>query len=162
MASEGNSGGRVALQIFLGLVILALAAALIYVIVAPAQRVAREEAEREAIRERMDDVRVALIAYRDSTDVYPGTLDSLVGWVTSDSGLVGVNLDSLFQTSEGSSFTADSLPFSPVSGRRLNYERIEDDSTNVDIYWLGSPDYPADSIGSHFPDATMRNAASWE
>ncbi len=158
MATSGASGSDLAIRALLGLLIVGLVVVLFYVTVVPAQRAAAAERETELTRERMSDVRTALIAYRDSLEGYPSTLDSLVLFVRSDSAF---NAQIEAEDERLRPLNVDSLLFSPRTGARFNYEVVEDTS-GVQIYWLGDPDMEADSIGSRDPNPALRNAASWE
>ena len=128
MATEGTSGRDIAIRAVLALAILGLAAVLFYVTVVPAQRVAAAERQTDLTRERMDDVRTALIAYRDSNQTYPSTLDSLVLYARQDSAFqarLAVKEERFRPAS------IDSLPYSPRTGARFLYEVVTD---AVDIY----------------------------
>jgi len=158
MASTGASGSELAIRAILGLLILVLVAVLFYVTVIPAQRAAAAERQTDLTRERMADVRTALISYRDSLGNYPSTLDSLVLFARTDSvfaAQAGAREERLAPPS------ADSLAYSPRTGARFLYE-IASDSTGLEIYWLGDPDQAADSIGARSVSPALRNAASWE
>lgn len=85
MASEGTTGAELGIRAVLALAILGLVVALYFVTVVPAQEAAARQRETDLTRERMSDVRSALIAYRDSLDGYPSTLDSLVLFAQTDS-----------------------------------------------------------------------------
>lgn len=162
MASDGNSGARIAIQIVLAVLILALGYFLFVSITRPYNDFKEQERQTTLTRERMDDVRTALIAFRDANDGYPATLDSLVLFARGDSAL-NAQAAAVMEENEQrlSPFVIDSLPFSPSSGARFNYEVVSDTSEIV-IYWLQSPDSPGDSIGSRVVNPAMRNAASWE
>jgi len=162
MASDGNSGARIAIQIVLGVLILALGYFLYINITRPYDDFKEQERQTTLTRERMDDVRTSLIAFRNANDDYPATLDSLVLFARGDSAL---NAQAAVVMEENdkrlSPFAVDSLPFSPRTGARFNYE-IVSDTTETVIYWLQDPDVPSDSIGSRRVDPAQRNAASWE
>ena len=158
MASTGASGSDLAIRALLGLLIVGLVVVLFYVTVVPAQRAAAAERETELTRERMSDVRTALIAYRDSLEGYPSTLDSLVLFVRSDSAF---NAQIEMDEERLRPINVDSLRYSPRTGSPFRYEVVEDTS-GFAIYWLADPDVPGDSIGSRDPNPALRNAASWE
>ena len=159
MASAGSpSGSNLALRIVLGLAIIGLVVWLFFVTVVPAQRAEAAQRQTELTRLRMDDVRTALIAYRDSLGRYPGSLDSLVLFARTDSTF---NARIARQDERMAPLALDSLPYSPRTGTRFDYEVVQDTSGLV-IYWLGDPDAPGDSIGSRDPNPALRNAASWE
>ncbi len=157
MATTGASGSDLAIRAFLGLLIVGLAVVLFFVTVVPAQRAAAAQAETDLTRERMSDVRTALISYRDSLGNYPMSLDSVVMFARNDSVFAAQSVgEERFRPA-----SVDSLEFSPRTGNRFLYELVRDTS-GVEIYWLADPDVEADSIGSRDPNPALRNAASWE
>lgn len=158
MATVGTSGGERAVRAILALAILALVAVLYFVTVVPAQRAAAAQRETDIARERMSDVRAALIAYRDSMSAYPSTLDSLVLFARTDSSF---RAEVARQEGRLKEISVDSLLYSPRTGNRFLYEVVSD-TTGLEMYWLGDPDATADSIGSRDPNPALRNAASWE
>lgn len=153
MALESRSL-RVGLQIGLAVVILVLAYVLYQSITAPYQAIERQREITEQTRERMADVRTAMIRYERVNDRYPLTLDSLVQFVKTDS-LIAVRGDSVF----GHDVQPDSLPYSPRTGRM--FELSVNDTARVKTYLLEDPDSD-DRIGTLEPDVTRLNAASWE
>ena len=153
MASS-SQGIRAAIQVLLALVIIALAYFLYVSITAPYAKVERAREITERTRDRMELVRTSLITYEREEDDFPGTLDSLVMWVRSDSFMVA-NRDSLL----GTNLLLDSLIYSPRTGSRFLYTL--NDTGRVAIYLLKDPD-SEDQIGSELPDVTQLNAASWE
>lgn len=155
--ATGTSGDR-AVRLILSLVIAALAAALVYVIVVPAQRAAEREAVTTDARQRLSDARTALTAYRETNQSYPSTLDSLALFARTDSTFrARVAADGR----DPAAFSVDSMLVAPQSGRRFDYAVVRD-TAGVEIYWLSNPDAPGDSIGARTPAAVYRNAASWE
>ena len=158
MASTGASGSDLAIRALLGLLIIGLVVVLFFVTVVPAQRAAAAERETNLTRERMGDLRSALIAYRDSLESYPSSLDSLVLFARTDSAF---NAHIEGEDDRLRPLNVDSLRYSPRSGSPFRYEVVEDTS-GFAIYWLGDPDVPGDSIGSRDPNPALRNAASWE
>ena len=106
----------------------------------------------------MDDVRNALISYRDAYDTYPSTLDSLRLFARADTAFTR---DDSADEGRTTPFSADSLTQSPRTGKPFLYQVVSDTS-GVEIYWLADPDVPEDSIGSREPNPAYRNAASWE
>ena len=158
MATTGATGGELGIRAALALIILALVAVLLYVTVIPAQRAAAAERETEIARERMSDVRTELIAYRDSMQAYPSTLDSLVIFSRGDDTFI---TEALAQEGRLAPPVVDSLPFSSRNGQPFRYQVVED-TTGYSIYWLGDPVMESDSIGSRDPNPALRNAASWE
>lgn len=153
---------RTAIQIILGVVVLALIYFLYRTITDPWQEHQAEERLTELTRARMDHARAALIRYRDNNDNYPGTLDSLVTFIKTDSALSSMDLNTVFAVPNGGAFNPDSLPYSPrVPHSEFEYELFSNDTTGVTIYYLKDPD-TEDHIGSQTPDPAFRNAASWE
>lgn len=158
MASTGASGSELAIRAVLGLLIVGLVVVLFFVTVVPAQRAAAAQRETDLTRERMSDIRTALITYRDSLGGYPSTLDSLLLYTRTDSAFqaqIEMEEERLRPVS------IDSLLYSPRTGTPFRYEVVED-TTGLQIYWLADPDMEADSIGSRNPNPALRNAASWE
>ena len=160
MASAGASGGELAVRILLALVIVGLVAALYFVTVVPAQEAEAAQRETALTRQRMSDVRTALISYRDSLDTYPSTLDSLALFARTDS-VFQARIAS--EEDRAAPLSLDSLLVSPRSGERFRYEVVTD-TTGVEIYWLADVigGVPSDSIGARYVDPALRNAASWE
>lgn len=148
-----SSGLRTGLQVLLGIIIVVLGYWLYVSITEPWAVVEQERAMTEQTRERMDDVRSALIRYQRTNQRFPSSLDSLMIWVRQDS-IIQVNQDSLF-----GGLSLDSLTFSPRTGKRFEYAL--NDTGRVAVYLLKDPD-SEDQIGSEAPDVTLLNAASWE
>jgi hypothetical protein len=161
MASEGTNAARLLIQGALILAIAGLSWFLYRAIHDPWAAFQAEARETELVRTRMDNVRTALIEFNNRNDRFPGSLDSLVAFVKTDSAIRRADLAELFPRPEWAPpFVADSLPFSPRSGRRFEY--VVNDTSDLDIYYLADPDNPADHIGAREPDPGRRNAASWE
>lgn len=156
---------RLAIQVGLVLLIAVLAYFLYYSITAPYEAQLEREREEKLGRERMDDVRTALIAYRDANDDYPATLDSLVMFVQQDTSFTEPDFED--RPNRISTYSpADSLRFSARSGEPFNYQVVQEtDSTGaptgVKIYWLQDPAAPEDSIGSRDANPSNRNRESW-
>ena len=161
MASEGNSGANIAISIGLVALIAALAYFLYVSITEPYDDFQEQERLTDLTRERMDDVRSALIAYRDANDGYPSTLDSLILFAREDSALAARAEMVMEEDNRLRPFSFDSLALSPRTGNRFNYEVVSD-TTEIEIYWLQDPDVLEDSIGARYVDPARRNAASWE
>ena len=158
MASSGASGSELAIRAILGLLIVGLVVVLFFVTVVPAQEAEARAQETALVRERLGDVRTALIAYRDSMNGYPSTLDSLTMFVRTDSAF---NAQIEGQEERLRPINVDSLRYSPRTGNEFRYEVIED-TTGLQVYWIADPDMEADSIGARVPNPALRNAASWE
>ena len=148
-----SQGLRIAIQVLLGIAIIALGYWLYVSITAPWAAVEQERAITAETRGQMNKVRLALITHERALDKFPSTLDSLVIWVRTDSATV-VDWDSLYGVNP------DSMLYSPRTGNRFLYTLI--DTGRVAIYLLKDPDSD-DQIGSTNPDdITTLNAASWE
>jgi type II secretory pathway pseudopilin PulG len=157
MASAGTSGSDKAIRAILALAILGLIVLLYFVTVVPAQKAAADQAATDRARQRMGDIRTALITFRDANATYPSTLDSLVAYARTDSTF----LARANETERTSPLNLDSLTVSTRTGTPYLYE-VNADSSGVQLYWLGDPDVPGDSIGARDPNPAYRNAASWE
>ncbi len=148
-----SQGLRIAIQVLLGIAIIALGYWLYVSITAPWAAVEEERAITAQTREQMNKVRLALITHERALDKFPSTLDSLIIWVRTDSATVA-NWDSLYGVHP------ESMLYSPRTGNRFLYTLI--DTGRVAIYLLKDPD-SNDQIGSTNPDdITTLNAASWE
>ncbi len=148
-----SQGLRIAIQVLLGIAIIALGYWLYVSITAPWAAVEQERAITAETRGQMNKVRLALITHERALDKFPSTLDSLIIWVRTDSATVA-NWDSLYGV------PMDSLYYSPRTGNAFLYTLV--DTGRVAIYLLKDPDSD-DQIGSTNPDdITTLNAASWE
>ncbi|MEX1055360.1 MAG: hypothetical protein WED81_04990, partial [Rhodothermales bacterium] len=87
--------------------ILGLAYWLYVSVTEPWEVVERQEELTRLTRDRMNDVRTALVRFDERNDRFPKTLDSLQTWVATDS-VVSMQADSLF----GPDFNPDSLIYS--------------------------------------------------
>lgn len=145
---------RTGIQIVLGIAIVVLGYWLYVSITEPWEVIERQEELTQMTRERMSDVRAALIRYEERQDRFPMTLDSLHTWVLTDS-TIQAQRDSLF----GADADLDSLIFSPRTGESFEY--AVNDTARVMMYELRDPDSD-DVIGTLEPDPTALNAASWE
>ena len=154
MASRSNT--QVIIQVVLALVIVGLAYLLYRSITDPYEVIEQRERMTEITRARLDDIRQGLTRYENMANRYPGTLDSLVAFLQSDT--MGVSVDSLL----GEDFNPDSLerlPRSPRTGEPFVYS--VNDTGRVDIYLLKDPN-SEDQIGSETPNRADVNVASWE
>lgn len=158
MASNSRNTARSFLQVFLALVIAGLSYYLYHSITAPYEKVERQRELTEMTRQRMKQVRTAMVRHNEARDGYPHTLDSLVEFVKTDSLLVNAR-DSVFDLAEGAEFNPDSLPYSPRTGNKFILE--VNDTLETPTYVLRDPD-SRDSIGTVGADITELNAASWE
>jgi hypothetical protein len=152
MASNSEIG-RTAIQVVLGIVIVVLAYFLYDSITGPYEVIREQERVTEQTRDRMDQVRQAMIRYNEVHGRYVTDLDSLVDFVRTDS-LLQARRDTIF----GRGFVPDSLPYSPRTGNR--FELAVNDTSRVRTYLLSDPD-SEDFIGTIQPDVTRINAASW-
>lgn len=153
MASS-SQGIQTALQVVLAIVIVVLAYVLYVSITEPYDRIERQKEITEMTRERMRDVRSALVTYERQHDRFLSTLDSLLMWVKEDSFMVAKS-DSIF----GAELAVDSLIFSPRTGNKFEYTL--NDTSRVSTYLLKDPD-SNDAIGTTTGDVTLLNAANWE
>ncbi len=158
MASNSRNTARSFLQVFLALVIAGLSYYLYHSITAPYDRIERQREITQMTRQRMTQIRTAMVRHNEVRDGYPQSLDSLVEFVKTDSLLVNAR-DSVFELAEGTEFNPDSLPFSPRTGNRFELE--VNDTLETPTYVLRDPD-SRDSIGTTTGDITDLNAASWE
>jgi len=149
-----SHGVQVGIQIVLGIVIVALAYWLYVSITEPYKLIERQEEVTRQTRDKMGDIRAAMIRYEELNDRYVTSLDSLVEFVKNDS-LYQAAGDSIF----GPDFVADSLIYSPRTGKK--FVLSVNDTANVMTYRLEDPD-TGDYIGTLEPDITKLNAASWE
>lgn len=147
------------LTIVLGVIILGLGYWLYDSLVTPYQEVKEREAMRDQVRQRMVDVKDALIQYQTRNETFPptdGGLDSLVNFLETDSLMIVMG-DSLFgNTFE--TFNPDSLVYSP----RPPHSRFEytlNDTIRPQLYLLEDPD--SDDVIGSLERTTLRNAPNW-
>jgi type II secretory pathway pseudopilin PulG len=147
------------ITIVLGIVILGLTYWLYDSLVTPYQQVKEREAMTEQTRQRLVDVKDAIIQYQTRNETYPptdGGLDSLVNFLKSDSLMIAMG-DSLFGTTF-TSYNPDSLVYSPRPPF-AKFEYTFNDTIRPPLYLLEDPDTD-DAIGS-LERTTMRNAPNW-
>ncbi len=149
MASS-SQGLRIGIQLLLGILILALAYWLYVSVTGPWQQVEQQREVRDRTRARMLQVSEGLRAFDRQNGRFPGSLDSLLVWMTTDSLGRSIPTDDL---------PPDSLLVSPRTGKGWLY--TVNDTGRVAIYLLKDPD-SEDHIGSEMPDVTRLNAASWQ
>lgn len=154
MASSSGQPIRVALQVLLGIVIIGLAYWLYVSITEPYEVVEREQRLTSITRDRMSDVRSAMIRYNEQNGRFLTTLDSLVDYIRQDS-VLSVAGDSIF----GEGFNPDSVIYSPRTGEP--FQLSVNDTSRVKSYLLEDP-ASDDYIGTVEADITRVNAASWE
>lgn len=152
MASS-SQGLQTVLQIVLAIAIVVLGYVLYQSITEPYAEIERQEEMTRRTRERMTQVRTALVHYERTEDRYVSTLDSLEMWVKTDSSMVA-SWDSIFTPA----LSPDSLIYSPRTGKMFEYQ--VNDTLQVPTYLLSDPDSD-DRIGTLSADLTQRNAESW-
>jgi hypothetical protein len=143
---------------FLWIVIFGLVYVLFDSIYTPYQKVVEQRKEQAMVRDRMEAIRDALIAYQRSNEKFPATLDELVEYLKTDSLMVARG-DSMFNRPRSLPYNADLFTFSTrPSGARFNYAL--NDTLRPNIYLLSDPDSD-DRIGS-LERTTLLNASSWD
>ena len=152
--SSNSRGANTAIHLLLLVVIVGLTYVLYRSLTVPYEKVRLQEEVTQNTRDRMGYVRTALIRYEQQKGRFTSSLDSLVMFVKADS-LFMAKSDSIF----GEGFVADSLPFSPRTGKR--FQLSVNDTTRIKTYLLKDPDTD-DQIGTALPDITLLNASSWE
>ncbi|MFP4228050.1 MAG: hypothetical protein ACLFTE_04390 [Salinivenus sp.] len=152
MATSSNL--RTGVQVMLGILILGMAYFLYYSINEPYEQIEREQQVKEMTRDRMSNIRTALIDFERDSGSFPDSLSVLLQHIRDDSVLSNEQ-DSVF----GGSINLDSLFYSPRSGSQFEYSLS--DTGRVETYLLEDPDSD-DQIGTLTGDPTQTNAASWE
>lgn len=143
---------------FLWIVIFGLVYVLFDSIYTPYQKVVEQRKEQAMVRERLEAIRDALIAYQRSNEKFPATLDELVEFLKTDSLMVARG-DSMFMRPRSLGYNPDRFTFSTrVSGTRFNYAL--NDTLRPNIYLLSDPD-SEDRVGS-LERTTLLNASSWD
>ena len=148
------------ITIILGILIVFLAWFLYHSIVDPYQAVLEEEAMVERERHRMEVVRDVLVQYRTRKGDFPpteGGLDSLVTFLETDSMMVERG-DSLFQFMPPSTYSPDSIVFSPRPPHN-RFEYTLNDTIRPKLYLLENPG-SNDRIGD-LERTTLLNAPNW-
>ncbi|PEN14383.1 hypothetical protein CRI94_04940 [Longibacter salinarum] len=145
---------RTGVQIVLGIAIIVLSYFLYRAITEPYDRIERQQRLTEQTRERMSNIRTALVDYERDSAAFPDSLDTLRIHIERDSLLTNAQ-DSIF----GGPVNLDSLFFSPRTGKRFLY--TVSDTGKVETYLLEDPDTD-DKIGTLSGDPTQTNVASWE
>lgn len=154
MATTSSGTIQTAIQALLVVVIVGLAYFLYQSVTEPYERIEREQRLTEQTRQRMTNVRTALVDYERDSASYPDSLGLLLQHVRGDS-VLSARQDSVF----GRSLNPDSLLFSPRTGNRFQY--AISDTGRVETYLLEDPDTD-DRIGTLTGDPTQANAANWE
>jgi len=149
-----SQGTRTGIQVGLGILIIVLAYFLYRSITEPYDRIERQQQLTEQTRERMSNIRQALIDYERDSTTYPNTLDTLLMHMERDT-VLSTRQDSIF----GGPVNLDSLLYSPRSGNKFQY--TVSDTGRVETYLLEDPNSD-DQIGTLSGDPTQTNVASWE
>lgn len=148
------------LTIVLGVAIIFLGYYLYRSIVDPYQVVLEQEEMEERVKHRLTLVRDALIQYRNSEGNFPpteGGLDSLVAFLQTNPRMVAEG-ETLFQERPPSTYTPDSLRYSPAPPHNA-FEYTLNDTLRPQIYLLVDPE-----TGYRIGDlemTTMLNAPNW-
>lgn len=148
------------LTIVLAILIVILAYFLYRSIVDPYQEVLEEQRMVERERYRMELVRDVLVQYRNRKGNFPpteGGLDSLVAFLQTDS-LMAARGDSLFRFMPPSSYSPDSIVYSPRPPHN-RFEYTMNDTIRPRLYLLENPG-TGDRIGD-LQRTTMLNAPNW-
>jgi len=145
---------RTGVQVVLGIAIIVLSYFLYQAITEPYERIERQEQMTEDTRQRMSQIRTALVDFERDSNFFPDSLDTLLVHIQRDSVLTAAQ-DSVF----GGPINIDSLLYSPRTGSRFLYS--VSDTGRVETYLLEDPD-SEDKIGTLSGDPTQTNVASWE
>lgn len=152
--ATSSQGLRTGIQVVLGIIIIGLAYFLYRSITEPYDRIERQQEITERTRNRMGDIRAALIDYERDSASYPDSLEILLEHIRRDT-VLSTRQDSIF----GEPINLDSLLYSPRTGKRFQY--TVNDTGRVEVYLLQDPDTD-DQIGTLEEDPTQTNVASWE
>ena len=145
---------RLGIQVLLAIAILGLAYFLYYSITEPYERIEQQQQRVEVTRDRMDNVRTALIDYERDSSSFPDSLNLLKTHIQRDA-ILSTAQDSVF----GGPVNLDSLFYSSRSGERFQY--AVSDTGRVETYLLEDP-ASNDKVGTLTGDPTLTNSASWE
>lgn len=127
-------------------------------IYSPYQQVLEQRKEQQMVRDRMESVRDALIAYQRANEQFPESLDGLVDFLKTDSTMIAQR-DSLFAKPTTIPFDVDRFTYTTrETGNRFEYSR--NDTLRPQIYLLQDPD-SGDRIGS-MERTTLLNASNWD
>jgi type II secretory pathway pseudopilin PulG len=142
----------------LWVVIIGLGYLLFDSIYTPYQEVLEQRREQQMVRDRMEAIRDALIAYQRTNEQFPENLDQLVEFLRTDSLMVAQR-DSLFAKPRSIPFDLDRFTYTTrVNAERFIYTR--NDTLRPQIYLLRDP-ASDDRIGS-MERTTLLNAANWD
>lgn len=145
------------ISLLLSVIIIVLAYVLYDSITTPYQARVQQIEERDRVRERMQNIRDALIAYQREKGKFPPSLDSIQVFLETDARMASVR-DSLFVSPLNPTFDLSTFLLSPRSGTRFEYTL--NDTLRPMVYLLKDPDSD-DLIGS-LDRTTRLNAPSWD
>jgi hypothetical protein len=162
-----SSGVRTGVQIGLVVVIIGLSYLLYVSLTEPYEKVERQKQRAQETRQRMEHLRTALVYYEREEGFFPGTLDSLRGFLADS--LSPAQVDSLLSPAQVDSLDGGQVP--PLDSIFLSARLVEDgdrrftyavnDTGRVETYLLKDP-ASDDQIGTLTGDPTQANVASWE
>lgn len=144
-------------NIFLKILIVILAIALIYVIVYPWQQKQGHLKLVKQSQTRMEYIRSGLIYYLIETGNYPNSLGEMVDFMKNNPQILAKK-DSIFKVVPGTRLNLDSLILSPVTGKPFTY--INSDTSAFKKYLLYCPG-GSGRIGSLSVNDSA-NKATWE
>ncbi len=145
------------ISIVLSIVIIGLAYVLYDSITTPYQARVKQIEEQTRVRERLQNVRDALIAYQREKGKYPPSLDSIQVFLETDPKMIA-GRDTLFVSKLNPTFDINTFLQSPRSQTRFEYAL--NDTLRPMVYLLKDPDSD-DLIGS-LDRTTRLNAPSWD
>ncbi|MEX0779733.1 MAG: hypothetical protein WD491_07970 [Balneolales bacterium] len=144
------------LSVGLAVIIVFLSWFLVDTIRGPYQEVLELREVTEQTRQRMTNVRDALIIYEREQESFPEDLGSLVEFLKTNDRMRSEGPE-LFQERDPLTYNPDSIIFSPRSGEQFHYTLV--DTIRPNIYLLQDPDTD-DRIGD-LERTTLLNATSW-
>lgn len=145
------------ISIVLSIVIIGLAYVLYDSITTPYQARILQIEEQTRVRERLQNVRDALIAYQREKGKYPPSLDSIQVFLETDPKMIA-GRDTLFVSALNPTFDITTFLQSPRSQNRFEYAL--NDTLRPMVYLLKDPD-SGDLIGS-LDRTTRLNAPNWD
>ncbi len=145
------------ISIFLSIVIIGLSYVLYDSIVTPYKARLTEIETTAMVRERMQSIRDALIAYQREKGKYPPSLDSIQVFLDTNPKMLAIR-DSVFISTLNPVFDSATFLLSPRTNNRFEYTL--NDTLRPMIYLLKDPDSD-DLIGS-LERTTRLNAPSWD
>lgn len=145
------------ISIVLSVIIIGLSYVLYDSITTPYQARVQQIEERDRVRERLQNVRDALIAYQREKGNYPPSLDSIQVFLETDPVMIGAR-DTLFVSPLNPTFDLSTFLLSPRS--LTPFEYALNDTLRPMVYLLKDPDSD-DLIGS-LDRTTRLNAPNWD